>query len=1130
MAKAKTYIAKNKVKISNPEIEGSFVSQDGERFFKVENYDSMPPFLMSIVSDSDHWMFVSSSGGLTAGRKNPDQAIFPYYTDDKIHESSELAGNKSILRVKKKKRIYVWEPFSDYYKGIYKSSKNLYKSSVGNQVIFEEINHDLEIVFRIKWMNSDKYGWIRETSIKNISKNELSISLLDGIRNILPSGILKSVQEQYSTLMDAYKKSELEETSQLGIFSMSSIPVDRAEPSEALKATTVWNTCDDVKNILLSSEQLESFRTSGKVVSENEKRGVRGAYYIVQDIKINKSKTHTHLIVADLNKDTADVLNLIEYINGTKKHKKRIYEDVNAGSINLKAMVKDADGVQDCGDERVVTRHFSNVLFNIMRGGIYENEYTIKKQDLENHFQKFNKHLFKKHADWISNLEEEENYLSLIEKANQSKDADLQRIVLEYLPLTFSRRHGDPSRPWNRFSIDIKNPDGSRSLSYEGNWRDIFQNWEALSYSYPSFLEGIITKFLNASTADGYNPYRITNEGVDWETFDPSDPWSFIGYWGDHQIIYLQKLLELHEKFFPEKLNSLLDKNIYTFANVPYRLKTYEEIVQNPNNTIVFNEELHAELLKKAESLGADGKLLTNLSGKIVHANLLEKLLIPLLTKLSNLIPGAGIWLNTQRPEWNDANNALVGNGVSMVTLYYLRRHLQFITKLLKTSTKSKISVSSGLVQFLDNINESFSNSERFLKSTITNKRCRLITDELGEAGSRYRSKIYDKAGNKKATLEIDKLVSFLSLSLKYINHSIAVNKREDKLYHAYNLIELERDSITIQHLPLMLEGQVAFLSSGYAEVDEVLEILKALRGSKLYRKDQDSYILYPNKKVPLFTEKNTLGKELHLSYPIISKILQSGSTAILVQDESGRIHFNGDLKNAAILEDRIQSLNNTEQLQIGKKDSKDLLEIYESVFNHKEFTGRSGSFFKYEGLGSIYWHMISKLLLAVGENIQRFIDDDADALKINQLRSYYTEIREGIGIHKNPKEYGAIPTDPYSHTPSMLGAQQPGMTGQVKEDIISRWFELGIEIKNGEIKISSEHFNHEEVNAKGELSFTFCGTHFRYLRGTTSQIVLKKAEGEDVIINSETIDTYNSSLIFARTGQINSVNIYYLK
>ena len=59
---------------------------------------------------------------------------------------------------------------------------------------------------------------------------------------------------------------------------------------------------------------------------------------------------------------------------------------------------------------------------------------------------------------------------------------ELVRLSYAYLPLTFSRRHGDPSRPWNRFAINIKKDDGSLRLDYEGNWRDIFQNWEALAY------------------------------------------------------------------------------------------------------------------------------------------------------------------------------------------------------------------------------------------------------------------------------------------------------------------------------------------------------------------------------------------------------------------------------------------------------------------------------------------------------------------------------------------------------------------------------------------------------------------------------------------------------------------------
>jgi hypothetical protein len=77
---------------------------EGEDYFKLTSSDAMRPFFMSIVSDSNHWMFISSNGGLTAGRKNAEFALFPYYTDDKITESTEITGSKSIFRVRDNER------------------------------------------------------------------------------------------------------------------------------------------------------------------------------------------------------------------------------------------------------------------------------------------------------------------------------------------------------------------------------------------------------------------------------------------------------------------------------------------------------------------------------------------------------------------------------------------------------------------------------------------------------------------------------------------------------------------------------------------------------------------------------------------------------------------------------------------------------------------------------------------------------------------------------------------------------------------------------------------------------------------------------------------------------------------
>ena len=75
----------------------------------------MPDFFMSIVSDSDHWMFLSSNGSLSAGRKDRDNALFPYYTDDKIHDYNGITGPLTIVLVEKDGKTFLWEPFRNNF-------------------------------------------------------------------------------------------------------------------------------------------------------------------------------------------------------------------------------------------------------------------------------------------------------------------------------------------------------------------------------------------------------------------------------------------------------------------------------------------------------------------------------------------------------------------------------------------------------------------------------------------------------------------------------------------------------------------------------------------------------------------------------------------------------------------------------------------------------------------------------------------------------------------------------------------------------------------------------------------------------------------------------------------------------
>ncbi len=342
-----------------------------------------------------------------------------------------------------------------------------------------------------------------------------------------------------------------------------------------------------------------------------------------------------------------------------------------------------ADGMQRSGDTMAAAHHRANVLFNIMRGGVFVDGTHFDRDDLLAFARQRNHALGAALAATGRCLAaSRSNAAVALDAARDSLGPQGERLVLEYLPLTFSRRHGDPSRPWNRFSIRVRDAAGQRVVNYQGNWRDIFQNWEALVPSQPEFVGSMITAFLGAMTPDGYNPYRIGRDGIDWEVVDPHDPWSHIGYWGDHQVIYLLRLLESAQARDPALLASFWDRALFSFADVPYRLKPHAEQVAQPKSTIDFDEAAHRAAHDRARRMGADGLLVCDDRGEPVLATLAEKLAVILLAKAGSLVPGGGLWLHTQRPEWNDANNALAGNGLSVVTLAYLRRFLVFINEL----------------------------------------------------------------------------------------------------------------------------------------------------------------------------------------------------------------------------------------------------------------------------------------------------------------------------------------------------------------------------------------------------------------------------------------------------------------
>jgi hypothetical protein len=192
---------------------------------------------------------------------------------------------------------------------------------------------------------------------------------------------------------------------------------------------------------------------------------------------------------------------------------------------------------------------------------------------------------------------------------------------------------------------------------------------------------------------------------------------------------------------------------------------------------------------------------------------------------------------------------------------------------------------------------------------------------------------------------------------------------------------------------------------------------------------------------------------------------------------------------------------------------------------------------------------MVSKLLLAVQETIQGArLNEEPDAL-VSALTDRFEDIREGLGYRKSPARYGAFPIDPYSHTPAHAGARQPGMTGQVKEDVLIRIGELGVTVSGGQIHFQPELVRDDDwtaeatswdiLDSKGtsrriglpadSLAFSFCQTPVTYRRSplATESIEVMFSDGTSQRLPGTVMPEELSREVFARSNLVGSIVVH---
>jgi hypothetical protein len=1112
---------------SEPAVAGRLVEDDDGAWYRIDGVEQMEPFLLTVVSAADLWMFLSSTGTLTAGRRDADGALLPYETDDRLHRAVGRTGPVTVLSRGAGEDRQLWRPFSaDLSPGC---TRWLAKRTVGDAVVLAETNHLWGIEFRQRWEPAPNLGWVRTSELVDLSDDlsddrcgsDVSVEVLDGLLDVMPSGVDAVTEQLTSNLVDAYKRSEVGRWGRLAVFALESLITDRAEPAESLEATVVWSLGLPGADVHLDERVLADVLADVARPPADVLTGRRGSYLLHGEATVPAGGSTSWTLVADVRVGTARAHDTVA-LAASAQAPALVARDVAGGRARLESLLAQADSWQRTGDPVADAHHLSNVLFNSMRGGVFPYGYRVRVEDLLAFLAVRNADVHARHGRTIRALGEWVELLELRAFADASVDPDLVRLVLEYLPLTFSRRHGDPSRPWNRFEIRVTDDAGDELLAYEGNWRDIFQNWEALLRSFPRYHANVVATFVDASTLDGHNPYRISRDGIDWEVPDPDDPWSNIGYWGDHQIVYLLRLLEGWRAVEPDGLADWLERPVFTYADVPYRIVDHGRMVADPRDTIEFEPGRQAEVDRRVARLGGDGRLVVDTAGELVRVTLLEKLLVPALAKLSSLVAGGGIWLNTQRPEWNDANNALAGYGLSVVTLHHLERYLAFLAEVVDLLPGDDVALSATVATWLGGVTRVLEGHDP--REAVRDARARRrLLDDLARVADAHRARVADGVGPSVARVAVDTVRSLLVVARRHVGASVVAAVREDGLVHSYDLVSFpDGERAEVAHLGPMLEGQVAALTAPSTGPQRAVAIVDALFSSRLYRPDQRSFVLYPAARPPAFLDRNTIPADLVAAHPVLERLVGAGRGAVLQRDGDGGLHVRAGLSNAVALEEALQrtDLDDDERAEVHG--------VYEQVFQHHAFTGRSSGMYGYEGLGSVYWHMVSKLLLAVQEQHRDAVVSGEGQEVVARLAQAYRRVRDGLGFRKDPGTFGAVPTDCYSHTPAHAGAQQPGMTGQVKEAILARLAELGLHLRDGGLELLEPLLPAQELFPAGERAYgcTVCGVPVRVVAADRDVVRVEHADGSVDERPGSRLDREACAALFGRTGEVVAVEL----
>lgn len=745
--------------------------------FIIENYDRLPAFSSFLpglagVKGIPIWSFYTNRGqGINSfGIHNKANAMMEFNSAITGYENTALRGFRTFVRLDGE----YFEPFCDYSHTA-KRRMEIEKNVVS---VIEE-SHDLRITVRYLVLPHENIGaLVRNVTVENLGEDR-QLELLDGMPQIIVYGLTNSQYKEMSNLFKSWADIK---------------NIAHNAPVYVMRAST-----DDSSEVSL----------------------VEGGYFYcvaaegaLQPIVYDKS------VIFDFDSSMRlPVVFLEEGLDGVLNRPQCFANKVPCAFVSLRRNLKPGVSFTYTAFAGFTP---SVELLNRKTETFCADGYVEEKlADARKLAETFTNDVSTKTADPIFDKYIEQCYLDNFLRGGYPfviGEGENKKIIH-----LFSRKHGDPERDYNFFSIA-----GEYYSQGNGNYRDVCQNRRNDVFFCPEVGDFNVRQFYNLVQMDGYNPLEIRPntfvipkekeaeagkilsgflgektspvEKVISAPFTPGQVTNAIaahsipvqgdeealvaqllmladqqqeagfgeGYWSDHWDYNLD-LVNNYLLVYPEKKKQLLfgDEGYRYYDSVGTVRPRRDTYVLSKGNVRQYGAVDHCK--EKTNRPGFDPKgtnWLKDREGNVVTTTLFGKMLTLAVNKFALLDnQGLGIEMESGKPGWNDAMNGLPGLfGSSMPETMELKRLVDFMQAAAKEENPEQgIAVCEELADFMRDV-------------------CRALGEELSEFDywdkvatirEAFREETKLAVSGKKTTVSFAELEQVLSAFADKLNISV---------------------------------------------------------------------------------------------------------------------------------------------------------------------------------------------------------------------------------------------------------------------------------------------------------------------------------------------------------------------